>query len=50
MYALHDLWSTYVHPIAAVEKMFPGDREKLSRLSLIEGSVQWFLLSLLWLT
>lgn len=31
--------SSYAHPSTAVEKKYPGDRERLGRLSLIEGSI-----------
>ena len=31
----------YAHPPTAVEKKYPGDRDKLGRLSLIEGSVNF---------
>lgn len=38
MYARVFLLPSHAHPSTAVEKKFPGDRERLGRLSLIEGS------------
>jgi hypothetical protein len=38
MYVFHRLLPSYAHQSTAVEKKFPGDRERLGRLSLIEGS------------
>ena len=37
MYANHRSFPTYANSSLAVEKKFPGDRERLARLSLIEG-------------
>ena len=37
MYVPRRLLPSYVHTSTAVEKKFPGDRDKLARLSLIEG-------------
>jgi hypothetical protein len=37
MYEHHLSFPTYAYSLLAVEKKFPGDRERLSRLSLIEG-------------
>ncbi len=39
MYACRLLFLSHAHPSTAVEKKFPGDRERLARLSLIEGSI-----------
>jgi len=39
MYARLLLLPGYAHPSAAVEKKYPGDRDRLARLSLIEGSI-----------
>ena len=33
------LLPSYAHLSTAVEKKFPGDRDRLARLSLIEGSI-----------
>lgn len=38
MYVPRCLLPSYAHRSTAVEKKFPGDRDRLSRLSLIEGS------------
>ena len=38
MYVPRRLLPSHAHPPKAVEKKFPGDRERLARLSLIEGS------------
>ena len=37
MYANHRSFPTYAYSLLAVEKKFPGDRDRLARLSLIEG-------------
>jgi hypothetical protein len=39
MYARFLLLSSYAHSSTAVEKKYPGDRDRLGRLSLIEGSI-----------
>ncbi len=43
MYARRSLLLSYAHPSTAVEKKFAGDRDKLARLSLIEGHIHNFL-------
>jgi hypothetical protein len=44
MYAHRHSFPPHAYSLLAVEKKFPGDREKLARLSLIEGhsSVTYF--------
>lgn len=37
MYAHHHSFPTHAYSLLAVERKFPGDRDKLARLSLIEG-------------
>lgn len=42
MYVYRRLLCIHTHSFVAVEKKFPGDRDRLARLSLIEGSTQTY--------